>query len=137
MEELVKSISDFCLLLLPIFLTLLVPVVVALARYLTAKLTNKLDAQTKLTVHEMVDRVILHGVAYAEQEAFKYAKTVSEKMDSGHKLELAINYVASQLNANDLPKLLAKDIESKIEACLGTGTLNTNGGIDESLAFDE
>jgi hypothetical protein len=126
MENYIETISNIAHLLLPVLLTIFTPVLVLLARIVVKKLTNKLDAETKAAIQDMVNNIVGQGVAFAEQYTKTQEKVIRNKIDSSHKLEMATIFVVDELRKQNLPELSSQDIQSKIESYLGFGTLNNN-----------
>lgn len=126
MEQYTETATNILHLILPAVIAILTPAVVVIARAVAKKLTEKLDAETKIAAQHMVDEVVGKGVAYAEQYAKAQEKIIKQKIDGEHKLEFAVRYVLEELEKNKLPELTAADIEKRVESYLGVGTLNKN-----------
>jgi len=116
--------------LLPTILSILAPIVVLLARAAVKKLTTHLDVRTSAAIMDVVNGVVMNGVALAEQEAKKHQLETQEKLVSQNKLEIAMEYVIDELNKHNIPQLTQEEIIQRIEACLGIGTLNQNFNVD-------
>jgi hypothetical protein len=103
--------------LLPILVSLCIPVVLVLARYISKKLADSLGIKDTKILDELILSLVTQGIAYAEQMAHKISE---EKQLEGHeKLQLAISFVKKELDRLGIVGITAQEIADKIEAMLG------------------
>lgn len=136
--ELLENLRNAFWLILPTILSILAPIVVLLLRAILKKLTTHLDIRTSAAIMDIVNGVVMNGVALAEQEAKKHQIETQEKLGSENKLEMAMEYVISELEKNKVPQLTQEEIRQRIESYLGMGTLGQNfggGNDDEAGVF--
>ena len=123
-----ETLENIVKLLLPTILVIAVPVVLVIVRNLINKFTEKLSAETKSTVQDMVDNLVASGISYAEQYAKTQEKAAREKIDGSHKLEIATMYIISEINKQNLPQLNAQEISNRIDSYLGIETIERQKG---------
>lgn len=126
MDQYIETAENLLKILLPVVVTVLTPVVLVLAKKVTSKFSDKLDAETKSAVHDMVSTIVAQGVHYAEQYAKTQQKVVQGKLDGESKLEQATFYIVDHLDKYNLPQLAAHEIKNKVESYLGTATFAQN-----------
>lgn len=114
MEEVV---SVFYQIVLPLLITLLIPTIVLLAKYLCDKVSEHLNLKSKQTLDNFVMSLVGQGVSYAEQIAKKLAD--QKRLSGNEKLQLAIDYVRNELEKSKIVDVASVDIANKIEAMLG------------------
>ncbi len=138
MAEYMETISNtFFQIILPALITIVLPLLVVLARSVTKKLTEKLDTETRSTVQDMVNSVVSQGVAYAEQYAKTQKRFAQGQLGGEHKLEMATRFIAVEAKKYKLPDMTAGEIRNKVDSYLGIGTLNKNFIINEESDENE
>jgi len=111
--------------ILPILISIAIPSVLVLAKWLASKLASKLDAEGKVKVQELLNGIIMGGVAYAEQIAKQKAQN-NQAVNGGTKLYIATQWIIDELNKQKIVELTAEEIQKRIESVLGMDTLTTN-----------
>lgn len=107
----------------PILIGIVSVVFLALSTGLIKKYCAKLDIESKAKVEEMLFNITQQAVGYAEQWAKNKAKTTNEKAQSPEKLHKAMEFIAEQIRKYEIDKIVADEVEKKVESMLGLNTL--------------
>ena len=105
---------------LPVLLTLLIPVALVFLNNLYKKQTEKLDAETVEKLDAIMDRAITQGVNYAEQWAKNKRKAEKQKVDGNEKLREATSFILQELSSRGVTNLAQETIQRQIESKLGS-----------------
>lgn len=113
--DVLKVAADF---LLPIVATLLLAVLVPLARKLGAVLAAKADAETRVRVEQLLEQLAIQGTHYAEEQGRKALRAGEPRPSGADKLELALGYVQERLSDAGVVDLAATQLRELIESRL-------------------
>jgi hypothetical protein len=124
MEALLASLLEH---IVPIIIAIISGILLALIRGAIKKYGAKLDVETQARTEALLSDLVQQGVTFAEQWAKNEAKK-QNVVGGSAKLSKAMEYIAQEIERNNLPELAESVIISKIESALGFGTLNENHG---------
>ncbi len=112
--------------ILPVLIVFVGGILLFFIKSLLQKYTKNLELEHRGAISNFVMTVVGNGIFYAEQLAKQYAKDRIQKMASGDKLNLAVNYVIEELQKNNILEFTTSEIEKRIESFLGSSTLESN-----------
>lgn len=111
----------------PIIATIVGAVILRILSKVSNKYEGKVDIETRQRTEALTTDIIHEAVARAEQ----WAK--NRETNGRSKLNKAVEYIATEIRRNNLPRLAEDTIVNKIEATLGFATVRENHG--ETIAI--
>lgn len=103
--------------LVPVVVSIAVPILLLLARAFMKWLEKKLDFDISTANEAKIEGIIFDAIAYAEEQALKALKSGTQ-MGSKSKLELAIEYVLNRVKELGLPEMATASIVKLLESKL-------------------
>lgn len=131
MESILAALLEH---IVPIIISLLGAVIVAVVRGLAKKYGENIDLKTKALTEDLVNHLVTQGIMLAEQWAKVRAKRLNEKVGGNDKLQIAMKFIADELRKKGITDMAEKEIRNRIEAMLGIQTVSTQAlGIPSQL----
>ena len=112
----------------PILASVISGVLLFLIQGLSKKYGKKLDVETRQRAEDLLSSFVQQGVTLAEQWAHNRNKQLpdGERTPGQAKLEVALEYIAGEVQKNGLDQLAETQLKAKVESMLGIGTINAN-----------
>jgi len=104
--------------LIPLAVTVLTPVLLALVHYALRKLAKKWHLEDAIKYEDQVDAIIIKGIKAAEQKSLTALKSGGEKTPGEKKLDDVMKFVNGQLSALELDQKATDQLVNLIEARL-------------------
>lgn len=109
---------------LPVLLTILTPILLALASWVLLKIKQKTGLAISAEQEKMLDGAIEKGIGFAEQWALNKAKVPADAPDSAQKLDKALEFIAEFTKKQGMQGKAKEELTKLIEARLGLASVD-------------
>jgi hypothetical protein len=104
--------------LLPVVIEIAVPIVVVLISWVVRRLVKKYKLQEYINQEELIEKLVLTAVNYAEKYSQSLNKYYNKPLDGVNKMKEAISYIEKEIEKLGLTKITKKSLTARIEAAL-------------------